>query len=163
MNDTRRKYWSKGGMYDVMLHHALLLHLIFTIFQPAMSVTAKLLSLQYIDCDGGETASSSSSSNIHPREILAYEANSVSCVPDSMQTQLIYQKQFYRQNEFMCLLTCLVAYQTKTGRTKLTMILDAQETVQITKLVVRTQRGNSGAQCGLVFLLPYESVILKSK
>lgn len=50
---------------------------------------------------------------------------------------------------------------TKSGKTKFTLILEAQETVQVTQLRIRSEKGPSGVKCGMVFLLPIESLVNK--
>ena len=53
----------------------------------------------------------------------------------------------------------IVAYKTKNGKTKFSLILEADETVQITRLKVRAENGSRGAKCGIVFLFPLSEVI----
>ena len=53
----------------------------------------------------------------------------------------------------------IVASKTKNGKTKFSLILEADETVQITRLKVRAENGSRGAKCGVVFLFPLSEVI----
>ena len=53
----------------------------------------------------------------------------------------------------------IVAYKTRNGKTKFSLILEADETVQITRLKVRAENGSRGAKCGVVFLFPLSEVI----
>ena len=53
----------------------------------------------------------------------------------------------------------IVAYKTKNGKTKFSLILEADVTVQITRLKVRAENGSRGAKCGIVFLFPLSEVI----
>ena len=53
----------------------------------------------------------------------------------------------------------IVAYKTRNGKTKFSLILEADETVQITRLKVRAENGSRGAKCGIVFLFPLSEVI----
>ena len=53
----------------------------------------------------------------------------------------------------------IVAYKTKNGKTKFSLILEADETVQITRLKVRAENGSRGAKCGIMFLFPLSEVI----
>ena len=48
-----------------------------------------------------------------------------------------------------------VAYQTKSGRTKFTLLIDAQDVVQLTRVRIRTHKGGHGAKHGIIFLLPW--------
>ncbi|XP_067952130.1 zinc finger ZZ-type and EF-hand domain-containing protein 1-like [Watersipora subatra] len=88
------------------------------------------LPFTYIDCDGGEKQSESASC-IHPKDLILHDQT------DSSET----------------------AYTTKKGRTKFTLILEASDSVQITRIKVRPDKGGKGVKCGIVFLLPASEVI----
>ncbi|KAF6029661.1 hypothetical protein EB796_011992 [Bugula neritina] len=103
MQTVRTKFWTKGE---------------------------RSLSLNYVDCDGGEKQAESADC-IHPRELIAYDSS-------------VHSED---------------AYTAKKGKTKFSLILEAAESIQITRLTVRPAKGDKGVGCGLLFLLPLSEVV----